>query len=76
VISNNLEIFLNEILQVTTVVFDKTGTLTKKEIKVVEYELLSTALGISASDLLQYVAQMESNSDHPIAKYGIFLIAL
>ncbi len=58
------------ILQVTTVVFDKTGTLTRKDIKVVDYQLTTDSpIAMPPAQLLQCVAKMESNSDHPIATF-------
>ncbi|HEY7403910.1 MAG TPA: heavy metal translocating P-type ATPase [Candidatus Angelobacter sp.] len=50
--------------KVDTLVLDKTGTLTEGKPQVVQ---ITTANGISETDLLQLVASMEQSSEHPLA---------
>ncbi len=52
--------------KIDAIVFDKTGTLTKGEFGVTDILLFSE--DYSETDLLNYVAAVESNSEHPIAK--------
>lgn len=56
--------FMHAITQVNTVVFDKTGTLTKG---VFEVNNIQTS-GVSERQLVTWVASLEKNSTHPIAK--------
>ncbi|MCA1076273.1 cadmium-translocating P-type ATPase [Clostridium bowmanii] len=56
--------YLEALNSVEVVIFDKTGTLTKGVFKVTEIQVES---GISKDDLLEYAANAESNSNHPIA---------
>lgn len=57
--------FLDALTQVKTVVFDKTGTLTKGEFKVSE---TITSNGFTKEQILEYAANAETNSNHPVAK--------
>ncbi|MBQ9996094.1 MAG: cadmium-translocating P-type ATPase, partial [Clostridia bacterium] len=57
--------YLEALNRVHTVVFDKTGTLTKGVFSVRE---IVPADGFSADQVLEYAAQAESFSNHPIAK--------
>ncbi len=57
--------FLDALTQVRTVVFDKTGTLTKGEFKVSN---VSPSHGFGETEILEYAAYAEYNSNHPIAK--------
>lgn len=56
--------FLDTITKVNTVVLDKTSTLTKGVFKVKEI----FTVDMPDEDLLHYVAALEKNSTHPIAK--------
>ncbi|MDD3338603.1 MAG: heavy metal translocating P-type ATPase [Lachnospiraceae bacterium] len=56
--------YLEILSQSKYVVFDKTGTLTKGVFQVTEIR----PTGISADELLQYAAYVESYSTHPISK--------
>ncbi len=58
--SNDLE----ALSKVRAIVFDKTGTLTKGEFNVAQ---ILPAEGVTESELLQYAAGCERNSNHPIA---------
>ncbi len=49
---------------VDIVAFDKTGTLTEGKMEVTKV----VALGVSERELLQVAANLEANSEHPIAK--------
>ena len=51
--------------KVSVVVFDKTGTLTKGVFKVVD---ITVEFGFTKEQVLEYAAQAESYSNHPIAK--------
>lgn len=57
--------YLDAITKINTVAFDKTGTLTQGifEVQAVEMEA-----GVTASDLLAWIASVERYSTHPIAK--------
>ncbi len=57
--------YLEALNNVSTVVFDKTGTLTKGVFKVTN---IISANGFSSELVLEYAAQAESLSNHPIAK--------
>jgi Cd2+/Zn2+-exporting ATPase len=57
--------YLDALNTVTTVIFDKTGTLTEGVFKVTE---LVPDNGFTREELLQWAAEAESSSDHPIAK--------
>jgi Zn2+/Cd2+-exporting ATPase len=57
--------YLDALSQVKTIVFDKTGTLSQGVFNVVE---ISPVAGYSQSQLLEIAAQVESHSNHPIAK--------
>lgn len=57
--------YLEALNRVQTVVFDKTGTLTKGVFQVTE---ILPAAGFGKEQLLEYAAQAESCSNHPIAK--------
>ncbi len=57
--------YLDALSQVKTIVFDKTGTLSQGVFNVVE---ISPAAGYSQAQLLEIAAQVESHSNHPIAK--------
>ncbi|MGB3789159.1 MAG: heavy metal translocating P-type ATPase, partial [Phormidesmis sp.] len=57
--------FLDALTQVNTVVFDKTGTLTKGNFRVSE---VVPANGWEQSTLLALAAQVESQSNHPVAQ--------
>ena len=56
--------YLDAITNIDTVVFDKTGTLTKGIFSVQSIDAVSK----STDDMLRYVAAIEANSNHPIAK--------
>jgi Zn2+/Cd2+-exporting ATPase len=56
--------YLDTLTQVKTVVFDKTGTLTHGVFKVTD---IFPSARFSADELLQLAAQVESQSQHPIA---------
>lgn len=56
---------LEGITKIKTLVVDKTGTLTKGKIKVTGIDGFD---GISPHKLLEYVAEAESISEHPIAR--------
>jgi Zn2+/Cd2+-exporting ATPase len=56
--------YLDTLTQIKTVVFDKTGTLTLGVFKVTD---IFPSAGLSAEELLQLAAQVESQSQHPIA---------
>lgn len=56
--------YLEALNQVETVVFDKTGTLTRGAFQLTKVVATGT---ISETELLQYAAYVESNSNHPIA---------
>lgn len=55
---------IHEFSRVHTIVFDKTGTLTVGNPKVAERESYTTNL----DDILGYIASVEKESDHPLAK--------
>ncbi len=57
--------YLDTLAAVKTVVLDKTGTLTQGVFKVTEIEPRN---GFNEADLLQFAAQAEAGSDHPIAQ--------
>lgn len=57
--------FLDALTQVKTVVFDKTGTLTHGNFRVTE---VVTQNGLSHHQLLELAAQVESQSNHPVAQ--------
>ena len=57
--------YLDAITKINTVVFDKTGTLTKGVFKVVD---ITVEFGFTKEQVLEYAAQAESYSNHPIAK--------
>jgi Cd2+/Zn2+-exporting ATPase len=57
--------FLDTLTQVKTVIFDKTGTLTKGVFKVAE---IAPKNGLTSAELITIAAQIESQSNHPIAQ--------
>ena len=57
--------FLDALTQVDTVVFDKTGTLTKGNFRISE---IVAANGLKKHQLLELAAQVESQSNHPVAQ--------
>ncbi len=57
--------YLEALNSVSTVVFDKTGTLTKGVFKVID---ILPANGFTSEQVLEYAAQAECFSNHPIAK--------
>ncbi|MBE9060633.1 heavy metal translocating P-type ATPase [cf. Phormidesmis sp. LEGE 11477] len=57
--------FVDALAQVKTVVFDKTGTLTKGNFLVSE---VVTQNGLSEHQLLKLAAQVEAQSNHPVAQ--------
>ena len=57
--------YLEALNKVSVVVFDKTGTLTKG---VFEVANIIPATGYQKEQVLEYAAQAESYSNHPIAK--------
>lgn len=57
--------YLEALNNVSVVVFDKTGTLTKGVFKVTD---IFTENGVSKEQVLEYAAQAESFSNHPIAR--------
>lgn len=57
--------YLEALNKVSTVVFDKTGTLTKGVFKVTD---ILPAEAFTKEELLEYAAQAECFSNHPIAK--------
>jgi Cd2+/Zn2+-exporting ATPase len=57
--------YLDTLTNVRTVVFDKTGTLTRGEFKVSE---IVTRNSFKKSEVLEFAAHAESQSNHPIAK--------
>ncbi len=57
--------YLHAITKIDTVVFDKTGTLTKG---VFEVQAVETAGGMTAGELVAWVAAAEQHSTHPIAR--------
>lgn len=57
-------VFLDALTQVKTVVFDKTGTLTEGNFRVTD---IVPHNGLSPEQLLQLAAQVESQSNHPVA---------
>ena len=57
--------YLEALNKVSVVVFDKTGTLTKGVFKVVD---ITVEFGFTKEQVLEYDAQAESYSNHPIAK--------
>ncbi|KAG9286882.1 hypothetical protein G9A89_012432 [Geosiphon pyriformis] len=54
--------------KVTKVVFDKTGTLTKGQLHVVQHEILSDNLSLSAEKFFAIVGAAESSSEHPLGR--------
>ena len=58
-------VFLDALAQVKTVVFDKTGTLTKGNFRVTD---VVTHNGLNKHQLLELAAQVESQSNHPVAQ--------
>ncbi|MBE9030441.1 cadmium-translocating P-type ATPase [filamentous cyanobacterium LEGE 11480] len=58
-------VFLDALAQVKTVVFDKTGTLTQGNFRVTE---VISKNGFTQPQLLELAAQVESQSNHPIAQ--------
>lgn len=52
--------------KIEAIIFDKTGTLTKGEFGVTDIVILKE--DVNESDLLEYAAAVESNSEHPLAK--------
>ena len=57
--------FLDALTQVRTVVFDKTGTLTQGNFRVTN---VVTQNGLNKHQLLELAAQVESQSNHPVAQ--------
>ncbi len=57
--------FLDTLTAVKTVVLDKTGTLTKGVFKVAQ---IVPGNGFSQTELMEIAAQVESQSNHPVAK--------
>lgn len=57
--------YLDTLTQVKTIVFDKTGTLTQGIFQVTK---IVPKNGFTPTDLLTLTAQVESNSNHPIAQ--------
>ncbi|WP_017302501.1 heavy metal translocating P-type ATPase [Nodosilinea nodulosa] len=57
--------YLDTLAQVKTVVFDKTGTLTQGNFRVSE---VIAHNGLSQPQLLELAAQVESQSNHPVAQ--------
>ena len=57
--------YLEALNKISVVVFDKTGTLTKGVFKVVD---ITVEFGFTKEQVLEYAAQAESYSNHPIAK--------
>lgn len=57
---------IGDFSRVDTIVFDKTGTLTIGNPKVVDKEVYIN--GDDAGEVLAYLASVESESDHPLAK--------
>lgn len=57
--------FLDALTQVKTVVFDKTGTLTKGNFRVTD---VVTHNGLNKHQLLELAAQVEAQSNHPVAQ--------
>ena len=57
--------YLHAITKIDTVVFDKTGTLTKG---VFEVQAVETAGGMTAGEVVAWVAAAEQHSTHPIAR--------
>ena len=57
--------YLDTLTQVKTVVFDKTGTLTKGVFKVTD---IATRNGLTKDELISVAAQVESQSNHPVAQ--------
>jgi len=57
--------FLEGLNNLHTIVWDKTGTLTKGVFRVTE---VATCNGFSKGDILEFAAQAESHSSHPIAQ--------
>ncbi|PSN19516.1 cadmium-translocating P-type ATPase, partial [filamentous cyanobacterium CCP5] len=57
--------FLDALTQVKTVVFDKTGTLTQGQFRVTD---VITDNGLSQPQLLELAAQVEAQSNHPVAQ--------
>lgn len=55
---------IHDFSKVDTIVFDKTGTLTVGNPKVADKEIY----GNNADEVLGYLASVESESDHPLAK--------
>ena len=55
---------LERLAHVDTVVFDKTGTLTERSATV---SGVSSVVGTSTTDVLEWAAAVEAESDHPIA---------
>lgn len=58
-------VFLDALTQVKTVVFDKTGTLTQGNFRVTE---IVPHNGLEQHQLLEFAAQAESQSNHPVAQ--------
>ncbi|KAI9130091.1 heavy metal translocating P-type ATPase [Acaryochloris sp. CCMEE 5410] len=58
-------VFLDALAQVKTVVFDKTGTLTQGNFRVTD---VISENGFTQSQLLALAAQVESQSNHPVAQ--------
>ncbi len=60
---------INDFSRVDTVVFDKTGTLTVGNPKVAEQEIYIDEINRDqANEFLAYLASVENESDHPLAK--------
>ena len=57
--------YLDALAQVKTVVFDKTGTLTQGNFRVTE---IVTCNGLNKPELLALAAQVEAQSNHPVAQ--------
>jgi len=55
---------INDFSKVDTIVFDKTGTLTIGNPKVADTEIYTD----NADEVLSYLASVENESDHPLAK--------
>ncbi|PZD71032.1 Zinc-transporting ATPase [Acaryochloris thomasi RCC1774] len=58
-------VFLDALAQVKTVVFDKTGTLTQGNFRVTD---VISENGFTQPQLLELAAQVESQSNHPVAQ--------
>jgi heavy metal translocating P-type ATPase len=65
--------FIERLAKVNHVVFDKTGTLSNEELQLVDFVCTEES---QRAQLQKWIAAMQSNSDHPIAKafqnWGIY----